>query len=87
MIAWQHVVIAAVAAIVVAVAIRLWRARNDPNRNRIGRHDILMRRAEVFAGTNAFLRKACADYRKSGHLSERQLEAVEKALARLETAK
>ncbi len=69
----------AVAAIVVAVAIRLVRARLK-DAPPIGRHDVLMKRAEANVEESAFLKKACADYRKTGHLSARQVEAVEKAL-------
>jgi hypothetical protein len=64
-----------IGAVVAAVVGRLLRARLKGGAP-IGRHDILMKRAEVHADKSAFLRKALTDYRKTGHLSERQVEAV-----------
>lgn len=84
MIGFTEIVIAATAALVVGVSIRLWRRRNDPALNRIGRHDLLMKRAEAYEAQSSFLRKTLADYRKHGHLSERQVEQVEKAIERAE---
>ena len=86
MIDLQALLIAASAAAVVAIAIRLYRARSAARSPRIGHHDILMKRAEAHVDRSAFLRKACRDYRATGHLSERQVEAVERALERAETA-
>jgi hypothetical protein len=80
----EAVLIASAAAAVVAIAIRLYRARSAARTRPIGRHDILMKRAEAHIDSNAFLRKACRDYRATGHLSERQVEAVERALERTE---
>jgi hypothetical protein len=87
MIGLTEIIIAAVSALVVAVGIRLWRRRSDPELNRIGRHDLLMKRAEAYETQSSFLRKTLADYRKHGHLSERQVEQIEKAIERQETAK
>lgn len=84
MINLEAVLIAVAAAAVVAIAIRLFRARSAARTQRIGRHVILMKRAEAHVAKNAFLRKACRDYRATGHLSERQVEAVERALERAE---
>ena len=79
--------IAMVTAVITAVIVRLYINRNDPARNRIGNHDVLMRRAEAYVDKSGYLKKACADYRKTGHLSARQVEQVEKALARVEPAR
>jgi hypothetical protein len=80
----QALLIAASAAAVVAIAIRLFRARSAARNQPIGRHDILMQRAQAHVAKSAFLRKACRDYRATGHLSDRQVEAVERALERTE---
>ena len=72
-----------IGAVVAAVVGRLLRARMK-GAPPIGRHDVLMKRAETHADRSPFLKKAFADYRKTGHLSERQVEAVEKALERIE---
>jgi hypothetical protein len=76
-----------VMAVVVAVGIQLYRARRAARSERVGRHDLLMKRAEAHADGNAFLAKACKDYRANRHLSPRQIEAVETALERLERKK
>ena len=78
-------IIAIGAALAVAVVIKLVRADRAARRAPIGRHDIMMKRAEAHADKSAFLRKAVRDYKANRHLSERQVEAVERALERVET--
>ena len=85
MITPTQIIVAVVAALGVGVAIRLYRARN--NTKPIGKHDVLMKRAEAYAEQSPFLRKACRDYRANGHLSARQVEAVEAALERITAQK
>ncbi len=72
--------------VVVAIAARILRARMKAPAP-IGRHDALIKRAEVHVESSAFLKKAIRDYRATGHLSERQVEAVEKAIERAESSK
>ena len=84
MIDLKALLIAASAAAVVAIVIKLFRARAAARNPRIGRHDVLMKRAEAYADSSSFLKKACHEYRANRHLSDRQVEAVEKALARAE---
>jgi hypothetical protein len=43
-----------------------------------------MKRAETHAATSPFLRKVCQEYKANGHISNRQAEAVAKAVARIE---
>ena len=38
------------------------------------------------AGRSPFLKKVCGEFRANGHISERQAEAVRKAIARLDAA-
>lgn len=81
-------VIFACAAIAVAVAIRLFRARTAARRREpLHVHEALIRRAELHAEQSPFLRKVCREYRANGHISDRQADAVAKALARAEAAK
>ncbi len=75
--------IAGGAAAVIAIAIRVVRARMK-GAPPTGKHDVLMKRAAAHVDKSAFLKKACADYRATGHLSARQVEGVEKALERVE---
>ena len=75
--------VAAGAALAVAIIVKLWRAERARSRAPIGKHDLLMKRAEAYADRSAFLRKACRDYKANKHLSARQLEEVEKALERV----
>ena len=85
MIQWTHILIAAGAAVVVAVTIRIARARlAKRNRGPAHIHESLMKRADAYADKNAFLRKVCREFEANGHISNRQAEAVEKALARFE---
>jgi hypothetical protein len=81
------IIIFFVMAVVVAVGIQLYRARRAARSQPVGPHDLLMKRAETYADESAFLAKACKDYRATRHLSERQVEAVETALERLERKK
>jgi hypothetical protein len=79
--------IASGVAIVVAVAIRIFRARSA-SRRRQGPpqvHDALMKRAEAYASESPFLAHLCRQYQKNGHLSDRQAKTVAKAIARLES--
>jgi hypothetical protein len=79
-----QMLIATVAAIVVAVAIKLYRARSErQSRGAIHPHDALMKQAEAHAGQSSFLRNVCREYKANGHVSDRQAEAVAKALARI----
>lgn len=76
--------IATVAAIVVAVAIKLYRARSERQRRGPAHvHDALMKRAEAHAAQSPFLRNVCREYKANGHISDRQAEAVAKALTRI----
>ncbi len=85
MIQWTEIVIAATAAIVVAVAIRIWRARQAAReRGPAHIHEALMKRAETLADMSPFLRKVSAEFKANGHISNRQAEAVKKAIARIE---
>jgi len=78
--------IAAGVAIVVAVAIRVWRARSAGRRQGPPHvHDVLMKRAEAYASESPFLAHLCRQYRTNGHLSDRQAKTVAKAIARLES--
>lgn len=79
-----QMLIATVAAIVVAVAIKLYRARAERQSRGPGHvHDALMKQAEAHAAQSPFLRNVCREYKANGHISDRQAEAVAKALARI----
>lgn len=85
MIQWTEIVIAATAAIVVAVAVRIWRARQAAReRGPAHIHEALMKRAEALADRSPFLRKVTAEFKANGHISNRQAEAAKKAIARIE---
>lgn len=72
-------------AFVVAIAVRLIRARQAARRCGPAHiHEALMKRAELQAERSPFLRKVVREFRANGHVSNRQAEAVEKALKRLE---
>jgi hypothetical protein len=71
-----------IVTVVVAVTITIFRRR--ANRPPPREHEALMTRAEALAEKNAFLKNACREYRANGHLSKRQVEQIEKAVARLE---
>jgi hypothetical protein len=85
MIQWTEILISAGVAVVVAVAIRVVRARRaERNRPPAHIHGALMQRAEACADKSAFLRKVCREFKANGHISNRQAEAVKKAIARIE---
>ena len=71
-------------AAVVAIGIKLYRARNTARHEVPHVHDALMKRAEAHAAASPFLRKVCQEYKANGHISNRQAEAVAKAVARIE---
>ncbi len=71
-------------AAVVAVGIKLYRARSAAQREVPHVHDALMKRAEAHATASPFLRKVCQEYKANGHISNRQAKAVAKAVARIE---
>ncbi len=85
MIQWTEILIVAAAAVVVAVVIRVVRARQARrNRGPIHIHEALMKRAEAHAVKSPFLRTVSREFKANGHISNRQAEAVKKALARIE---
>jgi hypothetical protein len=85
MVRWTEILIAAGAAVVVAVGIRLYRARAAArDRGPAHIHEALMKRAEALADKSPFLRKVSAEFKANGHVSNRQAEAVKKAIARIE---
>ena len=85
MIRWTEILIAAGVALVVAVAIRVYRARKAArDRGPAHIHEALMKRAEAVADKSPFLRKVCREFKANGHISNRQAEAVKKAIARIE---
>ena len=72
-------------AFVVAIAIRVVRARRAAlNRGPAHVHGALMKRAELHTERSPFLRKVVSEFKANGHVSNRQAEAVEKALMRFE---
>lgn len=85
MIQWTEILIAAGVAMVVAVGIRIWRARAAARaRGPTHIHEALMKRAETLTDKSPFLRKVTAEFKANGHISNRQAEAVKKAIARIE---
>lgn len=80
-----EILIVVAVAFVVAVAIRVIRARQAArNRGPAHIHEALMKRAELQAEHSPFLRKVVKEFKANGHISNRQAEAVQKALRRLE---
>lgn len=72
-------------ALVVAVAVRVFRARQAArNRGPAHIHEALMKRAELHIERSAFLKKVVSEFKANGHVSNRQAEAVAKALQRFE---
>jgi hypothetical protein len=71
-------------AAVVAIAIKLVRAGTTRRRQPTHVHDALMKRAEAHAAESPFLTKVCREYKANGHISDRQANAVIKAITRLE---
>lgn len=85
MIQWSEIVIAAGTAVVVAVIIRIVRARRARReRGPMHIHEGLMKRAEACADKSPFLRNVCREFKANGHISNRQADAVKKAIARIE---
>lgn len=84
---WTELAIIAGFALVTAVGIRLVQARLAARRDAPQHpHAALMKRAEDLADRSPFLKKVCGEYRANGHVSDRQAEAVRKAIARLDAA-
>ncbi|HQS16751.1 hypothetical protein [Reyranella sp.] len=72
-------------AFVVAIAVRVIRARQAArSRGPLHIHEALMKRAELQAERSPFLKKVVNEFKANGHVSNRQAEAVAKALKRLE---
>lgn len=85
---WTELAIIAGVALVVAVAIRFVQARLAARRDLpVHPHAELMKRAESLSERSPFLRKVCGEFRANGHISDRQAEAVRKAIARLDGPK
>ena len=81
----EILIVVSVAAIV-AIAIKVVRAATARRRQPRHIHDALMKRAEAYAADSPFLRKICREYKANGHISNRQADAVAKAIARIEAA-
>lgn len=82
---WTQILIAVGSGLVIAVAIRIFRARKAArDRGPAHIHGALMKRAEAYADKSPFLRNVCREFKANGHISNRQAEAVAKALARVE---
>lgn len=72
-------------AFVVAIVIRVVRARQaSRNRGPAHIHEALMKRAELHTERSPFLKKVVSEFKANGHVSNRQAEAVAKALKRFE---
>ena len=85
MITWTEIGIAMATAVVVAIGIRVYRARSEArNRGPAHIHEPLMKRAEALADQSPFLRKVSREYKANGHISNRQADAVKKAIERIE---
>lgn len=82
---WTELLVVAGVALVVAIAIRVVRARIAArNRGPAHIHEALMKRADALADKSPFLRKVSREFKANGHVSNRQAEAVRKAIARIE---
>jgi len=82
---WTEILVAAGVAMVVAIGIRIWRARAAAReRGPVHIHEPLMKRAEVLADQSPFLRKVTREFKANGHISNRQADAVKKAIERIE---
>jgi DNA-directed RNA polymerase specialized sigma24 family protein len=80
-----EIAIVAGAALVAGVTTRIVRSRIIARRRApVHIHAALMRRAEAHADESPFLGKVCREFKANGHISDRQADAVAKALARLE---
>ena len=79
------ILIAACSAMLVAVIIRVVRAHRAGHGRRPAHiHEPLMKRAEAYADESPFLRNVCREFKANGHISNRQAEAVKRAIARIE---
>jgi hypothetical protein len=82
---WTEILVAAGVAMVVAIGIRIWRARAAAReRGPVHIHEPLMKRAEALADQSPFLRKVTREFKANGHISNRQAHAVKKAIERIE---
>ena len=82
---WSALLIMVAVAAVVAIGLRIFRARAEArHREPLHVHEPLIRRAEAFTDRSVFLAKVCREFKANGHISDRQAEAVKKALARFE---
>ena len=80
-----EIVIVVGTALVVAVAVKVFRARQAASdRGPAHIHEALMKRAELHTERSPFLKKVVSEFKANGHVSNRQAEAVAKALTRLE---
>ncbi len=76
--------IVAGSAFVVALAVRLIRARIAARKRPPDHiHGALMKQAAAHADKSPFLRKVCREFEANSHISDRQAEQVAKALERL----
>lgn len=72
-------------AFVVAIAVSVFRARRAArNRGPAHIHEALMKRAELHTERSPFLKNVVREFKANGHVSNRQAEAVAKALKRFE---
>ena len=80
-----EILIAAGSAMLVVVVTRVVRARRaEHNRRPAHIHEPLMKRAAAYADKSPFLRNVCREFKANGHISNRQAEAVKRAIARIE---
>ena len=80
-----EILIVVAVAFVVAIAVRVFRARRAArNRGPAHIHEALMKRAELHTERSPFLKKVVSEFKANGHVSNRQAEAVAKALKRFE---
>jgi hypothetical protein len=83
-----EILIAGGVGLAAAITIRIFRARSAKRRNTpVYVHDALMKRAEAYTERSSFLRTVCRQYQANGRISDRQADAVAKAIARLEAAR
>jgi Tfp pilus assembly protein PilV len=80
-----EILIVAGVAFVVAIAVRVFRTRQAARKRGPAHiHEALMKRAELHSGRSPFLKKVVNEFKANGHVSNRQAEAVSKALKRFE---
>lgn len=81
-----EILIVVVVALVVAIAIKVVQARRATrDRGPAHIHEALMKRAELHTEGSPFLKKVVREFKANGHVSNRQAEAVARALKRLES--